>query len=139
MSYAASGAIQFVPVLVFITGLVISLVTRARHPKRSTFAAIAFCIFIVGGLGTAGWSFVGIALIRGDSFSMYSALSGLVYGVAMLLNVAGWVTMLLALFKADGAARPAQPVQPSGYQVPFPPQQPPSPQPPSPGQRPAGY
>ncbi|HEX6444435.1 MAG TPA: hypothetical protein VF053_05040 [Streptosporangiales bacterium] len=131
MSYAAAGLFTFIPVLVFVTGLILALVTRGRHPRRSTFAAIGFAVLIVDGLIGTVWNIAGPQLRVSHRWpvSLYAALSGLFGAVETLLLIAGWVLILIALFGRERTT-PAYP-QAGG---------PPAPQqPPFPGGRPPGY
>jgi hypothetical protein len=127
MTYAAAGLFTFIPVLVFVTGLILALVTRSRHPRRSTFAAIGFILLIVDGLVATVWNIAGpqLRLARDWPISLYAALSGLFGGVETLLLIAGWVLILIALFGRERTA-PAYP--PAAR-----------PQPPFPGRQPPGY
>lgn len=62
MSYAAAGLFSFIPVLVFVTGVIIALVTRRKHPGRSTLAAIGFAVLAVAGILQTGWNVAGFQL-----------------------------------------------------------------------------
>lgn len=132
-SYAVAGVFTFVPVVLYVTGLILALVRRSKHPRRSTFATIGFAVLIVDGLLATVWVVTGPMLVtHGWSISRYAALTGVFGTVETILLLGGWVLILVALFGRERTA-PAQPVP--AQQSPL--QQPP--QPPFPGQRPPGY
>lgn len=127
MSYAAAGLFSFIPVLVFVTGVIIALVTRRKHPRRSTLAAIGFAVLAVAGILQTGWNVAGFQLRVANHWSIdvYAAYSGGIGVLDLLLVIAAWVLILLALFVADDKT-PTTPAQ-----VPQPP--------PFPGQRPTAH
>lgn len=124
-SYAAAGVFTFLPVLLYVTGLILALVTRAKHPRRSMFAAIAFAVLIVDGVLATVWSVTGPQLIsHGWSVSRYGVVTVAFGTVETLLLLGGWALVLVALFGRERHA----PTQPAPAQ-----------HPPFPGQRPPGY
>lgn len=134
MTYAAAGLFTFIPVLVYVTGLILAIVTRARHPRRSTFAAIGFAVLIVDGLIGTVWNVAGpqLRVAQDWPISLYTAISGLFGAIETVLLIAGWALILVALFgKERNAPAQAVPAQQPPLQQP--------PQPPPPGQRPPGY
>lgn len=139
MSYGVASVFSSLPVLTFITGLVIALVTRAKHPRRSTFAAIGFVLLAVGGVLQTVWLVVGSQLLRhGWDISRYALASTGVSVVGLICALGGWALLLVALFFSD---RRSETTQLPPHHQPFPPQHQPFPpqQPPFPGQQPPGY
>jgi hypothetical protein len=86
--------------LVWLVGIVLSIITWNKHPKSSLLSVIAFVIFFINTLVSNFLSILPVYLhnTRGMSLSNIGTLSTILNLVLILFRVVGWVLILIAIF-----------------------------------------
>lgn len=87
--------------LVYIAGIVLSVMFWRKHPQISMFALIAFSMLALNSVFSGLYQiFIINRYVRGDLDSRTLGLLSTVWGViSILLNAAAWVLVMLAIFK----------------------------------------
>ncbi len=86
--------------LVYLVGSALALTRRAQHPRRSTLALCAFALLALGLLASAA-SQVMIVLPREVDRHTLQLVLMIAGAIRMLLDLAGWVLLLCALFARE--------------------------------------
>ncbi|MQA80694.1 MAG: hypothetical protein GEV10_19810 [Streptosporangiales bacterium] len=111
MGSLLSGAIGFLPVLLYGAAAVLCLVGRSKYPKRATFALIGFGILTFGALVSLIWTLSIGALLSGGNYRGVLGASSLIGLLRILTEIGGVAMLLMALFRSEEA-----PAQQSGGQ-----------------------
>ena len=97
--------------IIWIVGIVIAIVRWKKSPRRSLLALIAFVIMMGIHIVSVifGNSFYLLASVNGMNYRMVSTISVIVNVFFSLVNTAGWVLVLLAIFGKSKGTNTADP------------------------------